>query len=427
MSRSSSSSSGSVASSAGAAAAVLLLFAQPVLGHLALWHPSVYGFNASGPQAGQYYNAPINTDYLHWPLRKDSDMSFKEWWFHGLTGATPNDIMELPAGGSVTLEISCNKAFTSYGVVPSEIESVNGLPCNINMGSDGKAHYGDPNVAASNGPLHTASLATAAGCGLSIAYKSDITQVGTEDLVVFSTNASCPWTRDIVFEIPADMPPCPNGKCICAWNWSHGAQHGEGYGGEVYMVGFDCNIIGSKSTTPLAKAQSPKVCNSDPSTCVKGAKQGLYWEGAQADGWNIPDTSIPGTPMNPPSYNTVYGFANGAQNDIFESGSSSSSSSSDSNVEKNVKSLSASSTTSLSTRAPLAVVAAASSTTKGSSVAADGVPVVTVTDTRTHIHTVWDKRALQTPGAESEKRRRRANNQHLKRRLEFAGLGQRST
>ena len=140
-----------------------------------------------------------------------------------------------------------------------------------------------------------------------------------EDLVVISTNAECPWTRDVEFEIPADLPPCPNGKCICAWNWSHGASHGEGYANEIYMTGLDCNVVGGNVNAKIAKPKVAKECKSNQDDCVKGAKQGLYWEGAQKTGWNIPNTSKPNLPMLPPTYNTDWGFKNGAQNDIFES------------------------------------------------------------------------------------------------------------
>jgi hypothetical protein len=83
------------------------------------------------------------------------------------------------------------------------------------------------------------------GCALAIAYKSDVNDVKPEDMVVFSVNHQCIWTRytdfpgklipccgsvqvtDIVV-VPAKMPPCPNGKCVCAWLW----QHREDAGGD---------------------------------------------------------------------------------------------------------------------------------------------------------------------------------------------------
>jgi len=132
------------------------------------------------------------------------------------------------------------------------------------------------------------------------------------------------------------MPPCPDGKkCICSWNWIHGNKRKQGYGNELYsefltshsfnlllscslvimltclssylrllfifiwfaVNGFDCTVTNSKSNRPLAKNKAPVDCRDDKSTCVKGAKQALYWQGAVAEGWNVPDPAVPNNPM----------------------------------------------------------------------------------------------------------------------------------
>ena len=84
--------------------------------------------------------------------------------------------------------------------------------------------------------LYAASAEDAKGCGLAIAYTNDVYSITPETFVVFSTNHTCLWTRHTQFQIPANMPPCPNGKCICSWNWIHGNMDNEGYGNEIYMV-----------------------------------------------------------------------------------------------------------------------------------------------------------------------------------------------
>ena len=52
------------------------------------------------------------------------------------------------------------------------------------------------------------------------------------------------------------------------------------------MNGFRCNITGSTSNVPLAKAQVPRRCGADPAdgkvdavpgNCTYGAKQPFYW------------------------------------------------------------------------------------------------------------------------------------------------------
>jgi hypothetical protein len=43
-----------------------------------------------------------------------------------------------------------------------------------------------------------------------------------ENLVVFSVLANAPWKRVASFEVPADLPPCPAGGCICVHVWVPG-------------------------------------------------------------------------------------------------------------------------------------------------------------------------------------------------------------
>lgn len=81
---------------------------------------------------------------------------------------------------------------------------------------------------------------------------------------------------------------------------------------------YDCNVVNTQSTRKISNPKVAAECKSDPSQCVKGAKQGLYWQGAQLTGWNIPNLSKPNLPMRPPTYNMDWGFQDGAQNDIFE-------------------------------------------------------------------------------------------------------------
>lgn len=57
------------------------------------------------------------------------------------------------------------------------------------------------------------------GCGLAIAYKSNAKDVKPEDFTIFSVNTKCVKTLKTNFDIPAKMPACSGGKCICAWFW----------------------------------------------------------------------------------------------------------------------------------------------------------------------------------------------------------------
>ncbi|KAL5635058.1 hypothetical protein ACGC1H_002927 [Rhizoctonia solani] len=257
--------------------------------HGALWHPSMYGFNVTATNSPQY-GARDNRPQA--PLQR---LPFNQWWFHGHLDQPPhpNDVMELPAGGKVTTELACDKDATSHW--PS--------------GPGGDQQSGnDPCPGSPIQRFHTNGLDDLGGCALAIAYKSDATQVQPEDFVVFSINHRCLWDRFTDFQVPANMPACPNGKCTCAWFWQHREDAG---GDEMYMNGFQCNVTGATATTPIPKGQVPARCVGDSSKCVKGAKQPFYWD--QQERNNMFDSIYA-----PPLYLDSYGFADGAQNDIWD-------------------------------------------------------------------------------------------------------------
>ncbi|KAG8749125.1 hypothetical protein FRC12_013563, partial [Ceratobasidium sp. 428] len=156
--------------------------------------------------------------------------------------------------------------------------------------------------------IHTNGINDLGGCAMAIAYKSDVKDVRPEDLVVFSVNHQCIWTRYTDFKVPAKMPPCPNGKCICAWLWQHQPDAG---GDEMYMNGFQCRITGATSTTPIPKGKVPVDCTKDRSLCVKGPKVPIYWD--QAGGNNMFNDIY-----HPPMYLDSFGFPDGAQNDLWD-------------------------------------------------------------------------------------------------------------
>jgi hypothetical protein len=59
----------------------------------------------------------------------------------------------------------------------------------------------------------------------------------------------------------------------------------------MYMLPYRCNVTGATSTTPVATAKPPVLCDTDPSKCVSGAKQMFFWH--QLEGNNIPDDVTP--------------------------------------------------------------------------------------------------------------------------------------
>jgi hypothetical protein len=112
----------------------------------------------------------------------------EQWWFQadrGCDKAPPKqgDVLSLPAGGSVTVEMAHNRAQTtlSYGG-----QYVSDWP-------DGKSHPDNwsgpgypPDCIQDDGAMHTNNQSMAAGTALAISYQSDLSAVTMENLVVFS-------------------------------------------------------------------------------------------------------------------------------------------------------------------------------------------------------------------------------------------------
>ncbi|KAI0842323.1 hypothetical protein F5Y06DRAFT_124659 [Hypoxylon sp. FL0890] len=230
-----------------------------------------------------------------------------QWWMQHDRGCdkfppADGDSLELPAGGSFTVELAHNKAQTTLsfdGQFTSEWP-------------DGKEHPEDwhsPSAEAclDDGAMHTHNESTAAGTAFAISYNADISKVTMENLAVFTVLEHTPWKRIATYQVPADLPPCPEGGCYCAWLWVP-----DGCGEpNMYMQNLRCHVTGSTSTKKVAPAKAPKYCGDGKTPCVPGAKQMIAWN--QADGNNVE------VPVGvSPGYNRGMGWVPGAQNDIFE-------------------------------------------------------------------------------------------------------------
>ncbi|KAL0058004.1 hypothetical protein AAF712_015340, partial [Marasmius tenuissimus] len=77
---------------------------------------------------------------------------------------------------------------------------------------------------------------------------------------------------------------------------------------DIYMQPFRCRVTGTPGYTPLSPAKAPAYCLANPSSCMSGAKQMIFWN--QAEGNNVEGSASPG-------YNTGMGWAPGRQTDIF--------------------------------------------------------------------------------------------------------------
>lgn len=209
-------------------------------------------------------------------------------------------VMQLPAGGVFHGEVSCNRAFTTFENYKVG-EDIMGCDVAGPDGDGGALHstdkYGIPASETKN----------VKGCGLGIAYKSDPTTIVPEDFVMISTNASCPWRRDVDFQIPSGLPACPPGGCHCLWGWIHNADAGTE---QMYQLMYRCEVTGNTGTVPLPPAQVARKCPFDKNNCTVGAKAPHYWLQNERNN-NFQHWT------DPPFYNEDFGFQNGAQTDLW--------------------------------------------------------------------------------------------------------------
>lgn len=164
-------------------ASVLSLFAlvAVIRAHTAGFARGMYclnGNDTSKPNLNS--NAPVTPLY---------QLSQKDWWFHHDNGCDQvppedGDILELPAGGSFTLELAHNQAQTSLSY---DCKYCSDWP-------DGKEHPedwhgaedGSEGCIQNDGALHTQNETAAAGTAMAISYESNLSAVTMENLAVFT-------------------------------------------------------------------------------------------------------------------------------------------------------------------------------------------------------------------------------------------------
>ncbi|KAG1739391.1 uncharacterized protein EDB91DRAFT_1134902 [Suillus paluster] len=284
--------------------------------HMAAFHKSMYCLN--GTVAGQVnYNNDDPVSPL-WMLKKS------DYWFHHFNQCddfppAEGDFLELPAGGSFTVEIAANRGVTSLsynGQYATEWGDGGNHPEDYSITNLDGAPLSDSDCI-SNPNMHTQNQSMAAGSAFAISYQSDISQVTMDNLAVFTVRYNTPWKRVTSYDVPKDMPACPAAGCTCAWVW---IPNGCGEP-NIYMQGFKCMVTGATSTTPIATPKAPVWCQEDQSTCTEGAKQILIWNQAEENNIVVNGTDLSGSNKSP-AYNSNCGFNDGAQNDIFATSSS---------------------------------------------------------------------------------------------------------
>ncbi|KAL7272399.1 hypothetical protein RUND412_004794 [Rhizina undulata] len=251
--------------------------------HLSIWTTAMFGLDPTNK----------NTDNASQPLQ---DYPFSTWWWHGNLDNAPEDgaVFELPANGTVQVEISSNKGQTSlgFGLKENPTEAPNPW---LNGNSWGN--------------MHAPTRQDVAGSALAIAYKSSQYDVKPEDFVIFSVVHDSPSRQLETFAVP-DLPPCPNDKCMCSWFWIHKSIGGTD---QMYMVPFVCIVTNATHTRSLGKPAAPVNCEGDEGKCIKGARSPMYWKNLEGNNMFEPEHYAP-------TYSSGYGFPDGAQTDIFEDG-----------------------------------------------------------------------------------------------------------
>ncbi|WRT66341.1 uncharacterized protein IL334_003296 [Kwoniella shivajii] len=271
------------------ALAALVISAQA---HIALWDEGMYGWDPNDPNQSE-------------PVLPLMHLSFKDWWFHGYINKPPAEgkFMNLPSGGTYKGQVACNKALTKYGQNDYQETGIYACDGDGSQGGIGAMHTSDK--------WESQDPKDVKGCGIAIAYESDVNKIQPEDFSVISVNYTCPWLKNVDFQIPDNLPPCPEGGCHCMWGWIHSADAGSE---QNYFLGYRCNITDATGITPIPSPKTANKCNypSDTSNCTVGAKQPHYW-------YQNERNNNPQGEYDPPFYNNEYGFMNGAQTDLFAS------------------------------------------------------------------------------------------------------------
>lgn len=158
----------------------LLALSNIASAHTVAWVKGMYCLGGPDPNVDD-----PNTNTAVNPLW---DLPQSEWWFQADRGCdkvppAAGDFLELPAGGSFTVELAHNRGQTTL--------SYNGQY--TSEWPDGKQHPEDwagpgspPDCIQDDGAMHTNNQTMAAGTVFAISYNSDLSAVTMENLVVFT-------------------------------------------------------------------------------------------------------------------------------------------------------------------------------------------------------------------------------------------------
>lgn len=158
---------------------IFLALATTSYAHTAAWAPGMYCRNGTSGEDDNNTNTAVNPLY---------NLTKSDWWFQHDRGCdsfppSPEDFLDLPAGGSFTVELAHNRAQTtlSYGgQYASEWPDGGTHPENWNAADEGTECLSD-------GAMHASNQSTTWGTAFAISYESELSAVTIENLVVFTT------------------------------------------------------------------------------------------------------------------------------------------------------------------------------------------------------------------------------------------------
>lgn len=158
----------------------LLTLATVAQAHTVAWTKGMYCFG--GPDVS---TDDANTNTAVAPLY---DLSREDWWFQhdrGCDAAPPadGDILELPAGGSFTVELAHNRAQTTLSY---DGKFTSAWPDGNEHPEDWAGPGSPPDCIQDDGAMHTNNQTMAAGTAFAISYQSDMAKVTMENLAVFT-------------------------------------------------------------------------------------------------------------------------------------------------------------------------------------------------------------------------------------------------
>ncbi len=99
---------------------------------------------------------------------------------------------------------------------------------------------------------------------------SDENSVKPEDFTVISVDYASPWFKNVAYQIPADLPACPEAgvgacpaasvlsfaddvaQCLVSWSWFHAVDAGSQ---QMFHLVYRAKVTGATNAIPLPQRE----------------------------------------------------------------------------------------------------------------------------------------------------------------------------